>query len=84
MYDELADEREAYEQGLRLSWEHEDDYDPLLGEIGGLACLYYAYCVGCRATYPGPFRVPPVARQRAGPSPPGQADATTGQEADAA
>lgn len=26
-------EREAYEQGLRLTWEHEDDYDPLLGEI---------------------------------------------------
>jgi len=30
----------------------------------GLACLYWAYCVGCGAAYPGPFRVPPAPRQR--------------------
>lgn len=27
---------------------------------GGLACLYQAYCTGCGATYPGPFRVQPA------------------------
>ena len=32
---------------------------------GGLARLYQAYCVGCGAAYPGPFRVPPAARHRA-------------------
>jgi hypothetical protein len=33
LYSEAADEREAFEQRLRLWWENEDDYDPLLGEI---------------------------------------------------
>lgn len=28
---------------------------------GGLACLYPAWCAGCGAVYPGPFRVPPRA-----------------------
>ena len=27
--EEVAEDREAYEQGLRLTWEHEDDFDPL-------------------------------------------------------
>lgn len=27
---------------------------------GGLACLYLAYCTGCGAAYPGPFRVQPA------------------------
>ena len=31
--EEVAEDREAYEQGLRLTWEHEDEFDPLLGEI---------------------------------------------------
>lgn len=31
--EQVAEGREAFEQGLRLTWEHEDDYDPLLGEI---------------------------------------------------
>jgi hypothetical protein len=31
----------------------------------GLACLYQAYCAGCGATYPGPFRARPAARHRA-------------------
>jgi len=29
---------------------------------GALAHLYWAYCVGCAAVYPGPFRVPPEPR----------------------
>ena len=32
---------------------------------GGLGCLYQAYCAGCGAAYPGPFRVPPTAQYRA-------------------
>jgi hypothetical protein len=33
MRDEAAGDREAYEQGLRLAWDHDHDYDPLPGEI---------------------------------------------------
>jgi hypothetical protein len=33
MADEVVREREAFEHGLRLTWEHEDDFDPLLGEV---------------------------------------------------
>lgn len=32
---------------------------------GGLACLCQAFCTGCRAVYPGPFRVPPAPRHQA-------------------
>ncbi len=32
---------------------------------GGLACLYQAYCTGCGATYPGPFRVQPAPGRQA-------------------
>jgi predicted PurR-regulated permease PerM len=46
---------------------------------GGLACLYQAYCSHCGAVYPGPFRVPPAARHRAGPPRPAQAEAAAGQ-----
>jgi len=33
MADAVVEDRESYEQRLRLTWEHEDGYDPLLGEI---------------------------------------------------
>ncbi len=33
MADAAAEDRENYEQRLRLTWEHQDGYDPLLGEI---------------------------------------------------
>ena len=36
---------------------------------GALACLYHAYCTGCGAAYPGPFRAQPAARGRAGKLP---------------
>jgi hypothetical protein len=29
---------------------------------GGLACLYYAQCIGCGSVYPHPFRVIPRLR----------------------
>ena len=32
---------------------------------GGLACLYQAYCTGCGAVYPCPFRIPPAPGHRA-------------------
>ena len=33
MREGVAEEREAYEQSLRLTWDHDGDFDPLLGEI---------------------------------------------------
>lgn len=33
---------------------------------GPLAALYYAYCTGCGAAYPGPFRARPAAHHRPG------------------
>ena len=33
---------------------------------GVLACLYQAYCTGCGAAYPGPFRAPAAAQGRTG------------------
>ena len=70
MYDELADEREAYEQGLRLSWEHEDDNDPLLGEIAAArnamlaaeARLRLLIAYGREFTRPRPYRLEDLAR----------------------
>ena len=70
MCDEVVRDREAYEQGLRLTWEHEDDYDPLLGEIAAarnamLAAearvrLLIAY--GREFTRPRPYRLEDLAR----------------------
>ena len=51
---------------------------------GGLACLYQAYCAGCGAAYPGPFRARPAARHWAGPFLPAQDGTAAGQRADAA
>jgi hypothetical protein len=31
--EEVTKQREEFEQHLRLSWEHRDDYDPLLSEL---------------------------------------------------
>jgi hypothetical protein len=31
--DKVSADREAFEQAVRLTWEHDDRYDPLLGEI---------------------------------------------------
>ena len=68
--DVVAEDREAYEQGLRLTWEHEDDFDPLLGEIAAarnamLAAevrmrLLIAY--GREFTRPRPYRLEDLAR----------------------
>ncbi len=68
--EEVAEDREAYEQGLRLTWEHEDEFDPLLGEIAAarnamLAAeprmrLLIAY--GREFTRPCPYRLEDLAR----------------------
>jgi hypothetical protein len=45
--DQVAEEREAHEQRLRLTWEHEDDFDPLLGEIAAARCWRQRRGCGC-------------------------------------
>ena len=70
MYEQAAEEREAYEQGLRLTWDHDHDFDPLLGEVasardGMLAAearmrLLIAY--GREFTRPHPYRLEDLAR----------------------
>jgi hypothetical protein len=70
MYEEAARQREAYEQGLRLSWEHEDDADPLLGEIAAARSAMLAaearmrllIAYGREFTRPRPYRLEDLAR----------------------
>jgi AraC-like DNA-binding protein len=66
----VAEDREAYEQGLRLSWEHEDDFDPLLGEIGAArnamlaaeARMRLLVAYGREFIRPRPYRLEDLAR----------------------
>ena len=68
--DQVAEDREAYEQGLRLSLEHEDDFDPLLGEIGAArnamlaaeARMRLLVAYGREFTRPRPYRLEDLAR----------------------
>ena len=68
--EEAAEEREAFEQGLRLTWEHEDDYDPLLGEIAAArdamlaaeARMRLLIAYGREFTRPRPYRLEDLAR----------------------
>jgi hypothetical protein len=70
MYDQAAEEREAFEQGLRLIWEHEDDYDPLLGQIAAArnamlaaeARMRLLIAYGREFTRPRPYRLEDLAR----------------------
>jgi hypothetical protein len=67
---EAAEERESFEQNVRLCWENEADYDPLLGEIAAarnamlaaeaLMRLLIAY--GREFTRPRPYRLEDLAR----------------------
>jgi hypothetical protein len=69
-YDQVAGEREAYEQGLRLHWEHEDDYDPLLDAVAGArnamlaaeAQMRLLIAYGREFTRPRPYRLEDLAR----------------------
>ena len=66
----VADEREEYEQRLRLSWEHEDDYDPLMGELAAAreamlqaeARMRLLVAYGREFTRPRPYRLDDLAR----------------------
>ena len=68
--EEVAEDREAFEQGLRLTWEHEDDFDPLLGEIGAArnamlaaeARMRLLIAYGREFTRPRPYRLEDLAR----------------------
>ena len=68
--EEVAEDREACEQGLRLTWEHEDDYDPLLGEIAAArnamlaaeARMRLLIAYGREFTRPRPYRLEDLAR----------------------
>jgi hypothetical protein len=68
--EEVAEDREAYEQGLRLTCEHQDDYDPLLGEIAAArdamlkaeARMRLLIAYGREFTRPRPYRLEDLAR----------------------
>jgi len=68
--DEAVREREEYEEGLRLAWEHEDDFDPLLGEIAAArnamlaaeARMRLLIAYGREFTRPRPYRLEDLAR----------------------
>jgi hypothetical protein len=68
--EEVAEEREVFEQGLRLTWEHEDDYDPLLGEIAAArdamlaaeARMRLLIAYGREFVRPRPYRLEDLAR----------------------
>jgi hypothetical protein len=68
--EQVAEEREAFEQGIRLTWEHEDDYDPLLGEVAAArnamlaaeARMRLLIAYGREFTRPRPYRLEDLAR----------------------
>ena len=68
--DEDVRHREEYEEQLRLTWEHEDGYDPLLGEIAGArdamlraeARMRLLVAYGREFTRPRPYRLEDLAR----------------------
>src|ERR1700738_4643910 len=72
LYEEVASDREAYEQGLRLTWEHEDDFAPLLGEIAAArdamlaaeARMRLLIAYGREFTRPRPYRLAGAGRAR--------------------
>ena len=70
MADAAVEDRENYEQRLRLTWEHEDGYDPLLGEIEmarhamlqAEARMRLLIAYGREFTRPRPYRLEDLAR----------------------
>jgi hypothetical protein len=69
MADETISDREEYERRLRLSWEQEEDFDPLLGEIvlarramlQAEARLRLLIAYGREFTRPRPYRLEDLA-----------------------
>jgi len=70
MREGVAEEREAYEQSLRLTWDHDGDFDPLLGEIAAArdamlaaeARMRLLIAYGREFTRPRPYRLEDLAR----------------------
>lgn len=70
MREDAAEEREAYEQSLRLAWDHDHDFDPLLGEIEAArnemlaaeARMRLLIAYGREFTRPRPYRLEDLAR----------------------
>ena len=70
MREDAAEEREVYEQGLRLAWDHDHDFDPLLGEITAAreamlaaeARMRLLIAYGREFTRPRPYRLEDLAR----------------------
>jgi hypothetical protein len=70
MAEDAAERREAYEQALRLTWDHDHDYDPLLGEIAEArdamlaaeARMRLLIAYGREFTRPRPYRLEDLAR----------------------
>ena len=68
--DDAVRVREDYEEGLRLAWEQEDGFDPLLAEIAGAreamlraeARLRLLVAYGREFTRPRPYRLEDLAR----------------------
>jgi cell division protein FtsN len=58
--DEEVRQREEYEEQLRLSLEHQDDYDPLLSEIA-LARYAMLQAYGREFTRPRPYKLEDLA-----------------------
>ena len=70
MADEALAEREAYDQRLRLTWDQQDEFDPLLGEIAAAryamlqaeARMRLLIAYGREFTRPRPYRLEDLAR----------------------
>jgi hypothetical protein len=68
--DEEVRDREAYEERLRLTWDHDHDFDPLLGEIAlardamlaAEARMRLLIAYGREFTRPRPYRLEDLAR----------------------
>jgi hypothetical protein len=68
--EQIADEREEDEAQMRLTWEHQDDYDPLLAEIAAArnamlaaeARMRLLIAYGREFTRPRPYRLEDLAR----------------------
>lgn len=65
-----AGEREAFDEGLRLTWEHDHDFDPLLSQIAwernamlaAEARMRLLIAYGREFTRPRPYRLEDLAR----------------------
>src|SRR5262245_5110566 len=68
--DEVAGQRREFEENLRLCWDHQDDYDPLLSEISAARAAMVAaqerirllIAYGREFVQPRPYKLDDLAR----------------------